>query len=58
MWIAQVKYSKDAIPFETEFKTKEEAYKFTVYRERNNPRVRWTRVYEGVKEFNVAMAED
>ncbi len=46
MYVAIVKYTKNAIPVETEFETKQETEQFCKDKEAKNPYVRWTEVKE------------
>lgn len=44
MFIARIKYSRQAIPQEYEFATEKEAKDFCEEKEAHNPYVRWTEV--------------
>ena len=44
MNIARIKYSRQAIPTETEFATRKDAEAYCKDKEKNNPYVRWTEV--------------
>ena len=44
MFIARIKYSRQAIPTETEFATREDAEAHCNDKVKNNPYVRWTEV--------------
>lgn len=44
MFIARIKYSRQAIPTETEFAAREDAAAHCTDKQRNNPYVRWTEV--------------
>jgi hypothetical protein len=44
MFIARIKYSKNAIPDETEFATREDTEAHCKDKESSNPYVRWTEV--------------
>ena len=44
MFIARIKYSRQAIPEETEFATREDAVAHCAGKQKNNPYVRWTEV--------------
>ena len=44
MFIARIKYSKCAIPTETEFASRENAEAHCIDKENHNPYVRWTEV--------------
>lgn len=46
MFIARIKYSRQAIPTETEFATRELAEAYAVDQEFHNPYVRWTEIIE------------
>ena len=44
MYIARIKYSRQAIPSEDEFDTRQEAERFCAEKEAHNPYIRWTEV--------------
>jgi len=44
MWIARIKYSRQAIPEEKEFPSREDAVACCKDKEESNPYVRWTEV--------------
>jgi len=44
MFIARIKYSRQAIPEETEFAAREDAAAHCTDKQKNNPYVRWTEV--------------
>lgn len=52
MFIARIKYSRQAIPEEKEFDTLDEAETYCKNKEKNNPYVRWTEV-EAIKSGNI-----
>lgn len=44
MYIARIKFTRNAIPHEYEFRTRVEAEKFAAEKKTHNPYVRWTEI--------------
>jgi len=51
MFVAQIKISRNAIPWEYLFSTEEEARELCERKEQHNPFVRWTQVLKGSPEY-------